>query len=73
MKNQDAATEAKENRLESITKQMIEIETINAAYNKATNNGQNPNGEEAKIENLLNVWDKLKMRRDNLKRNKFNN
>lgn len=53
--------------LDKVTKEMHEIEVINAVYNKATNFGQFPNGQEAYIEHQLKVWDNLKCRRERVK------
>ncbi len=53
--------------LQNITKRMLEIENINMAYNKETNFGTTPNGEEDKIKNLLEEWDELKKERQILK------
>ena len=55
------------NALQKNTARMLEIERINMAYNEATNFGQNPNGQEPEIEDLLKEWDHLKVRRLDLK------
>ena len=57
--------------LRETTKRMLQIETQNMAYNKATNNGINPNGQESEIELLLSEWDKLKVQRQDLKDNQY--
>lgn len=51
----------------AVSARMLEIERINMAYNKATDFGNNPNGQEAKIKSLLDEWDHLKIRRQRLK------
>lgn len=53
--------------LQKTSARMLEIEQINMAYNKATNFGLEPNGQEAHIEELLTEWDGLKMLRQELK------
>jgi hypothetical protein len=57
------------NDLQQVTARMLEIERANMAYNKATNFGQFPNGQEAEIEAMLAEWDGLKIRRLQLKYN----
>lgn len=53
--------------LHNVTARMLEIERENMAYNKATNFGQFPNGQEAHIEAILAEWDILHARRNELK------
>lgn len=55
------------NNIHEVSARMLEIEQINMAYNKATNFGKNPNGQEKKISALLDEWDDLKIVRRNLK------
>jgi len=55
------------NQLQIVSAKMLEIERINMDYNKATNFGQNPNGQEDYIFHLLGEWDHLKIRRQRLK------
>jgi hypothetical protein len=54
-------------QLQQTTARMLEIERKNMEYNKATNFGQFPNGQEAEIELILEEWDKLKVLRIQLK------
>lgn len=53
--------------LRGINARMLEIERENMDYNKATDFGQNPNGQEARIVHILKEWDHLKIRRQRLK------
>lgn len=53
--------------LQQIEDQMHCIEGINMRYNKVTNFGQFPNGQESYIEHMLVEWDHLKCRREKLK------
>lgn len=55
------------NQLQQVTAEMLRIEKINMGYNRATNFGQNPNGQEDYIAHLLVEWDRLKIRRQRLK------
>jgi hypothetical protein len=50
--------------LQQITQRMLHIEDVNMQYNKETNFGQNPNGQEKEIEKLLSEWDSLKIQRN---------
>jgi hypothetical protein len=58
------------NTLHEITQRMLNIEKVNMQYNKQTNFGQNPNGQEKEIEKLLGEWDALKIKRNILKQSK---
>ncbi len=55
------------NELQQITKRMLEIEYTNMRYNKATDFGNNPNGQEEQIKAILKEWDELKVKRNQLK------
>ena len=55
------------NNIHEVSARMLTIERINMDYNKATNFGQFPNGQEAEIEALLAEWDTLKALRHKLK------
>lgn len=55
------------NRMQEITKRMLEIERANMAYNEQTNFGNVPNDKENEIKTMLAEWDKLKAERINLK------
>lgn len=55
------------NKLQQTTARMLEIERINMAYNKTTNFGQHPNGQEQEIALILEEWDGLKLLRIELK------
>lgn len=54
-------------QLQQTTARMLEIEHKNMEYNKATNFGQFPNGQENEIELILEEWDNLKVLRIQLK------
>lgn len=56
--------------LQEITQRMLHIEKVNMQYNKETNFGQKPNGQEKEIEKLLSEWDSLKVQRNILKQSK---
>jgi hypothetical protein len=45
--------------LKNTITRMTEIEKINMQYNKSTNFGNNPNGQENEIIKLLEEWDNL--------------
>lgn len=53
--------------LNETTQRMLHIEKVNMLYNKETNFGENPNGQEKEIEKLLSEWDSLKFQRNILK------
>lgn len=55
--------------LKTVTDRMLEIENVNMAYNKATNFGMFPNGQESEIELILEEWDNLKVLRIQFKSN----
>lgn len=53
--------------LNEITEKMLDLENTIAVYNRASQYGSVPNGQEAFIEHLHNEWDHLKCRRDKVK------
>lgn len=55
------------NELQRTSARMLEIERKNMDYNKSTNFGQNPNGQEEELKRLLAEWDTLKILRQKLK------
>jgi len=55
------------NTLQEITQRMLHIEKVNMQYNKETNFGEKPSGQESEIEKLLAEWDSLKIQRNILK------
>lgn len=56
--------------LNETTQRMLHIEKVNMQYNKETDFGKNPNGQENEIEKLLAEWDSLKIKRNILKQPK---
>lgn len=55
------------NKIQQVTAEMLQIERANIEYNKATNFGKVPNGQEQQIKKMLTRWDKLKLLRTKLK------